>query len=131
MKSKKNNNSKSKPKSNKLVIKLTNYLNKKKNKDLCCEEDYNREEIILEIFTLYNNDLDAIDNDIVKFIGYKIDLVKEKDIEGIKLWDYISNYISTKKSINKQKIEKLMLKLPLYYLLSFLGNAYMFNKNNK
>ena len=34
MKSKKNNNSKSKskPKSNKLVIKLTNYLNKKKIK---------------------------------------------------------------------------------------------------
>ena len=101
-----------------------------KKQDICCEENFERNEIIKQIFDLYkkkdkNEYLDWIDNDLVVFIGYKTDLIKNKDYRGATLWEELNKRMKSK---NKQqqiiKIKKLMSELPLYYLLSFLGVAY-------
>jgi hypothetical protein len=67
---------------------LRNKINKYifKN-DICCEDDIDRKIAIQDIFTLYSEIADFmyekdeylsyIDNDLVKFIGYKIDLEKK------------------------------------------------------
>jgi hypothetical protein len=67
--------------------------------------------------------LNYINNDLVKFIGYKVDLKKNKDIEGVKLWNEINKRMYENKLINEQKIEMLLHDVPLYFLLSFLGYA--------
>jgi hypothetical protein len=106
----------------------------KKNNDFCCEKDIDRKKVIAEIFEKYKRIksksieqdpyLAFIDNDLVIFIGYRIDLVKNKDVEGLKLWSEISkNTYDKDPAIQKMKIEKLLYSLPLYYLLAFLGFA--------
>jgi hypothetical protein len=82
---------------------------------------------------MYEKDeyLSYIDNDLVKFIGYKIDLEKKNDNEGIRLWNKISSKISVNKNPNKEKITEFLNEVPLYYLLSFLGYAYYKYKRNK
>ena len=67
--------------------------------------------------------LNYINNDLVKFIGYKVDLKKNKDIEGVKLWNEIDKRMYENKLINEQKIEMLLHDVLLYFLLSFLGYA--------
>jgi hypothetical protein len=105
-----------------------------KKKDFCCEEDIDRKKVIAEIFEKYKRIksksfeegpyLDFIDNDLVIFIGYRVDLMKNNDVEGLKLWSEISKNIYDKDPANqKMKIEKLLYSLPLYYLLAFLGFA--------
>ena len=122
---------------------LRNKINKYvcKKKDICCEDDIDRKLAIQDIFTLYSEIADFmyekdeylsyIDNDLVKFIGYKIDLEKTNDNEGIRLWNKISNKITLNKTPNKEKIIELLNSVPLYYLLSFLGAAYYKYKRNK
>lgn len=104
--------------------KINKYICKK---DICCEEDVDRKMAIDHIFILYTeiasfmNEQDEylsyINNDLVKFIGYKVDLKKDK--EGLKLWNEIDRNTSS-----KEKIIEFLNKVPLYYLLSFLGYAY-------
>jgi hypothetical protein len=67
--------------------------------------------------------LNYINNDIVKFIGYLVDLKKNKDSEGIKLWNEIDKKMYQNKNVNEKKIENLLQDVPLYFLLSFLGYA--------
>ena len=108
---------------------ITKYILKRG--DICCEEDFNRKKVINEIFKLYNNNLDDINNDIFQFIGYFIDLKKENDKTGMALWKEINSlmpYIKNKKQ-DKANIISLLKDMPLFYLLSFLGMAY-YNKNN-
>lgn len=122
-----------------LKDKINKYICKKK--DICCEDDINRKEAIEDIFTLYSEIaeymyekdeyLSYINNDLIKFIGYKIDLVKINDHEGIKLWNKINNKMLMNKQLDKTKIIKLLYEVPLYYLLSFLGYAYYKYKRNK
>jgi superfamily I DNA and RNA helicase len=121
---------------------LRNKINKYifKKKDICCEDDIDRNLAIQDIFTLYSKIagfmyekdeyLSYIDNDIVKFINYKINLNKENDKEGISLWKEISSKITLYKTPNKKKIIELLNTVPLYYLLSFLGFAYYRYKRN-
>jgi hypothetical protein len=121
---------------------LRNKINKYifKN-DICCEDDIDRKLAIQDIFTLYSEIADFmyekdeylsyIDNDLVKFIGYKIDLEKKNDNEGIRLWNKINSKITLNKISNKEKIIELLNQVPLYYLLSFLGYAYYKYKRNK
>ena len=82
---------------------------------------------------MYEKDeyLSYIDNDLVKFIGYKIDLEKQNDTAGIKIWNKINSKITLNKTPNKEKIIELLNNVPLYYLLSFLGYAYYKHKRNK
>ena len=128
MKSKKNTQQKKKV--SQLSRKITDYISKKEIKDICCEEDYDRNKIIAELFKLYDDDLDTIDNDIIKFIGYKMELDKTNDKVGVKLWELIEKSISTNNKSSKNKIVKILHDLPLYYILAFLGHAHMVTLTN-
>lgn len=116
---------------NKMTRKIRNYIFKKK--DICCEEEYDREQLIASIFSIYESHfqtdyLDMVDNDIVSFIGYRITLQKKKDKEGLQVWDLISNYTrELQKDKLKQQLKKLLMSVPLFYLLAFLGHAYTYN----
>ena len=119
---------KSRKKSNSLKTKISNYILKKG--DICCEEDYEMDKVIEEIFKLYknidSNYLDAINNDIVVFIGYFIDLKKNNDKEGMNLWLELESRMPklNNKKKDEKNIKKLLNSIPLFYLLSFLGMAY-------
>jgi len=103
---------------------ITNYILKKG--DICCEKDFNRTKVINEIFKVYNNDLDSINNDVYIFIGYFADLSKARDKVGIELHKELDKLMPNIKNKDKDKINiTLVLKdMPLFYLLSFLGMAH-------
>ena len=118
-------------KSKTLKNSIHNYISKKQ--DICCENNINRKIVFQIIVKKYkqickNMDepdeyLSYINNDLLLFIGYYVDLEKNKDIEGMKLWNKINKKTYEHKNINEQKIEKLLQDAPLYFLLSFLGYA--------
>jgi hypothetical protein len=126
-------------KRNKTSKKIHKYISKKQ--DICCERDVDRKVVIQQIFEKYMNIskimnepdeyLNNINNDLVKFIGYKVDLEKNKDFEGIKLWNEMDKIMFQNKKVNKQKIELLLQDVPLYFLLSFLGYASYSEKISK
>jgi hypothetical protein len=119
-----------------LKNKIHKYISKKE--DICCENDVGRKQIIQLIFKKYKiictnmepagepmnyEYLNYINNDLVKFIGYKVDLKKNKDSEGIKLWNQLDKLMYENKTVSEEKIERLLNEVPLYFLLSFLGYA--------
>jgi len=114
-----------------LKNKIHNYISKKQ--DICCEQDVNRKLITQQIVDKYksicknmnepNEYLNYINNDMVKLIGYYVDFKKNKDKEGIKLWNELDKRMFKKDTVNQQKIEELLHEVPLYFLLSFLGYA--------
>jgi hypothetical protein len=118
---------------------ITKYVCKKQ--DICCEENIDRTIAINQIFDLYteiaefffekDEYLSYLSNDIVGFIGYKIDLKKNKDYEGVKLWNLINQKTYKNTTIDKEEITKLLNEAPLYILLSFLGYAYYKYKSSK
>ena len=116
IKSKKNNKNMKKE--------ISNYILKKG--DICCEEDFERDKVIEQIFNLYQNNLDSINNDMMIFIGYFIDLQKTKDKRGMELWNYLDGQMPPTKNTKKDEknIKTLLKSLPLFYLLSFLGMAH-------
>jgi len=122
-----------------LKNKINSYICKKK--DICCEEDIDRKLAIDDIFTLYveiaefmyekDEYLSYINNDLIKFIGYKINLEDANDKEGIQLCNKLDHKMFKNKKINKMKIIEVLHEVPLYYLLSFLGYAhYKYKRNN-
>jgi len=114
-----------------LKNKIHNYISKKQ--DICCEQDVNRKLITQQIVDKYKSIcknmnqpdeyLNYINNDMVKLIGYYVDFKKNKDKEGIKLWNKLDKRMFEKDTVNQQKIEELLQEVPLYFLLSFLGYA--------
>ena len=122
-----------------LKNKINKYICKKK--DICCEDDIDRKLAIQNIFMLYreiaefmyekDEYLSYINNDLIKFIGYKIDLENKNDIEGVSLWNELDRKMFVNKKLDETKIIELLNELPLYYLLSFLGYAYYIYKINK
>jgi hypothetical protein len=77
-----------------LKNRINNYILNKG--DICCEKYINKNKVIDLIFHNYmvaykirDNDgdkdeyLDGIDNDLVKFIGFKVDLENKNDKEGL------------------------------------------------
>lgn len=108
-----------------LKQKLHNYISKKQ--DICCEEDVDRSLIIEQIINKYKkisgyiNEpgeyLNYINNDLVKFIGYKVDL------KDSRLWNELDKKMYKNKKVNEKKIEALLKDIPLYLLLAFLGFA--------
>ena len=114
-----------------LKNKIHHYISKKQ--DICCENDIDRKIVVEQIIEKYKNIcknmnepdeyLNYVNNDIVKFIGYKVDLKKNKDNEGVKLWNEIDKRMYENKNVNEKKVEKLLQDVPLYFLLSFLGYA--------
>ena len=76
--------------------------------------------------------IDSVDNDFVKFIGYRIDLEKEKDRKGVKLFDALMKYtVHPKEPKSDEKKLRHCLKncIPSYYLLAFLGSTYHLEKD--
>jgi hypothetical protein len=107
-----------------------------KKKDIFCEKDIDREIVINKIFEKYKQIaenfhekelyLDYINNDILTFIGYFIEL--KKNTEGSKLWIDLDKRMykdnnPTTKILDENNIKLLLYELPLYYVLSFLGYA--------
>ena len=70
-------------------------------------------------YTNPNEYLNFITNDLVVFIGYKVDLVKN-DKNGAALWDELDKEINGK---NLEVIKKALNELPLSFLLAFLGSS--------
>jgi hypothetical protein len=122
-----------------LKNKISKYICKKK--DICCEDDIDRNLVIQDIFTLYHEIsefmyekdeyLSYINNDLITFIGYKINLENKNDNEGVRLWNEINGKMYINKKLDKTKIIEILHEVPLYYLLSFLGYAYYRYKRNK
>ena len=114
-----------------LKNKIHKYISKKQ--DICCENDIDRKFAIQQIIEKYKiicknmNEpteyLNYINNDLVKFIGYLVDLKKNKDNDGVKLWNEIDKKMYKNKLVNEKRIEFLLQDVPLYFLLSFLGYA--------
>jgi hypothetical protein len=114
-----------------LKNKIHKYISKKQ--DICCENDIDRKTVIQQIIEKYkiicknmnepNEYLNYINNDLVKFIGYHFDLKKNKNKDGLKLWNQIDKKMYENKVVNEKKIEFLLYDVPLYFLLSFLGYA--------
>jgi hypothetical protein len=105
-----------------------------KTKDICCEEDIDRNTAIEQVFTLYNaiasetgdyaakdEYLSFIDNDLTKLLGYRITMEKNNDKEGVKLQNEIDTVIYKTKKIDTTKIKEILHNVPLYYLLSLIG----------
>uniref|UniRef100_A0A6C0HRS5 Uncharacterized protein n=1 Tax=viral metagenome TaxID=1070528 RepID=A0A6C0HRS5_9ZZZZ len=102
-------------------------------KDICCEENVNRDviiELIIEnykkIADFYNYEnkeeyLNFIDNDLVGFIGYKVDLDKTDPV-GKNLWDDVSIELGDKQ-VELIKVKNVLKEVPLSFLLAFLGYA--------
>ncbi len=119
-----------------LKKKLTKYFCETKDKDICCESNYNREQIVEEIMTMYkkmfigyaDEYLEWIDNDILFFVGIRVDLEKEKNVEGVKMWKYIASKTKKTSEVNTRT---LLTQLPLYYLLAFMGTTYLKFKSYK
>ena len=115
-----------------LKYKINDYILKKS--DICCEEDLDRPVVIEKIFKNYekvaeffgekDDYLSYIANDIPKFIGYKIDLQKDRDNKGVRLYNMLYNSTWKNKEANKDKIIDILNKVPLYFLLSLLGYSY-------
>ena len=109
-----------------LKKRIHKYISNKQ--DICCEMDIKRNLAIQQIFDKYkkmdNTEyLNMINNDLIKFIGYYVDLEKAKDREGMRLWRELDKRMFEKKEVNEKKVEQLLQDVPLYFLLSFLGYA--------
>jgi hypothetical protein len=116
---------------------MTNYLLKKG--DVCCEKDMDRKLIIQDILAIYEEIadfmfekelyLDYVQNDLLVFIGYRMELEKGNR-EGARIWDGLARMTLTNNVPDKQKLVKILHNVPLYYLLAFLGYATYKNRRN-
>jgi hypothetical protein len=118
-------------KTNKTLKKrIHTYIAKKGN--VCCEDDLNRDIIIEQIFDVYlkiatfysekEYYLSFVTNDLVKFIGYLVQLKNMNDKEGIKTWKYLSKLTkNVDEKGGKEKLINVLKSIPLYILLSLLG----------
>ena len=115
-----------------MKTKIHNYISIKG--DLGCGEDIDKSIVIVQIVEKYKNIatkmeesaeyLNYINNDLVKFIGYRCDLKENGDIEGVELWDEIDEMLNDNGVVSQQvRVEKLLMEVPIYFLLSFLGYA--------
>ena len=107
-----------------LKKRIHKYISKKT--DICCEADIDRSIAIDQLFEKYkkvggSEYLNNINNDVVKFIGYYVDLKKNKDKEGMRLWNTIDQHSFDNGVVTEEKMVVLLNEVPLYFLLSFLG----------
>jgi hypothetical protein len=109
-----------------LKKRIHKYISNKQ--DICCETNIERNLVIQQIFDKYkkfgNTEyLDYVNNDLIGFIGYYVDLEKTKDKEGMRLWRELDKRMFENKDVNEKKVVLLLNDVPLYFLLSFLGYA--------
>jgi len=111
-------------------------------KDICCEGEIKRPyiiELIIEnykkINILYREPseeyLNYINNDLLGFIGYKVDLDKN-DKEGAKLWLELDKEMMNNNKVEEWKVRALLKDVPLIFLMAFLGySTYRLNELQK
>lgn len=115
-----------------LKNKIHKYISKKK--DICCEDIIDRNIIIDQVIDKYkkygkkmkepsSEYINWINNDILIFIGFKTEMEKKKDKEGIQLYEILDKNMYNKNNLDINNIKKLLNDMPLYFLLSFLGYA--------
>lgn len=114
-----------------MKTKIHAYISKKG--DLGCVEDIDKIIVIGQIVEKYKNIaskmdesaeyLNHINNDLGKFIGYKCNLIKNGDNEGVQLWEELDEIVYENGVVSQDKVEKLLLEVTMYFLLSFLGYA--------
>lgn len=114
-----------------LKNKIHKYICKKK--DICCDKNIDKKIIIDQIVEKYkklckkmkepNEYLNWINNDILLFIGFQFEMEKKKDTEGINLTHQLDQSMYHHDKVNLDKITQLLMDVPLYFLLSFLGYA--------
>jgi hypothetical protein len=115
-------------------ITLKHKINKQifKNGDICCESNVKRPIIVDLIFNNYmdvdkirgsykDEYLDWIHNDLLFFIGPTVDLMKNNDKYGLYLSKLLEKMTLKNNKTDRELIAKLLMELPLYYLLAFLG----------
>lgn len=100
-----------------------------KQKDICCENDVDRKQAIEQLYSLYTEMsekeyLSDLYTDFGKFIGYKEELQRKRDNQGLSLLTQLEKDTHVNGMIDKDAVSKALLEVPLYYLLSFLGYAY-------
>jgi hypothetical protein len=115
-----------------LKRRLVKYLCKQK--DICCEADYDRAVVIQQIIDLYKTScakqgepeeyLNWINNDLLIMIGYESDMKKNNNTRGVRLWRKMNKRMMTDGKVDNDKVVSLMENIPLYFLLAFLGTAY-------
>jgi hypothetical protein len=113
-----------------LKTKIQNYFS---THELSCEDDVDRTLAIKQSFELYkkiSQDMEEpeeylshMNNDLVKLIGYKIDLVEKKDLEGITLWNEVDQRMYKNDELSEEKIVEFLKEVPISFLISFLGYA--------
>ena len=115
-----------------LKSRVHNYISKKQ--DICCESDIDRAIVIQQLINKYKRItaffgepekeyLGHINNDLLVLIGYKVDLEKARDNEGVQLWNGLDKRMFVHKKLNEAKTIELLKEMPLYFLMSFLGYA--------
>jgi hypothetical protein len=119
-----------------LKNRINNYIFKKG--DICCEKYINKKIVIGLIFNNYmvtyklrdgykDEYLDWINNDLLKFLGFQVEMNKE----GLELNEIIDKKMLKNNKPNKELITKVLMELPLYYLLAFLGYSSYEKYNEK
>jgi hypothetical protein len=67
--------------------------------------------------------LSYINNDLLIFVGYFVDLKKKNDIEGQQLWKEMDKKMYENNELSEEKIIAVLKMVPLYFLMAFLGYA--------
>ena len=67
--------------------------------------------------------LNSMNNDLVKLIGYRIDLENKKDQYGLTLWDELDQRMYVENVVSEKKIIEVLEEVPMFFLMSFLGYA--------
>jgi hypothetical protein len=90
---------------------IHHYISRKQ--DICCEDDIDRPVVIQQLIDKYKSIskemaepdeyLSYMDNDLVKMIGYKVDLMKDKNKEGAQLWNSLNKRVVENKIVIEKK----------------------------
>ena len=115
-----------------LKARVHRYISTKQ--DICCESDIDRTIVIQQLINKYKRItaffgepekeyLGYINNDMLTMIGYKIDLEKAHDNEGLQAWKRLNKRMYVNHKLNETKTIELLKEMPLYFLMSFLGYA--------
>lgn len=115
-----------------ILKKITTVICNKKVKDICCENQYDRDKIIDLIIIIYKDYfpedvyLEWIHNDLFLFTGDSEKFKIDKNLDKLEIEEFLDKKLI---GANETMYRNIMNELPLYYLLSFLGRSYYHQKN--
>jgi hypothetical protein len=111
------------------------YLTQSKRQDLCCETHIKRKDLITKIIDCYkkryadSNDYENwLSNDITLLVGVYNQMMQEGDNEGLSLTQEMEQRMQLNGKNDIKRIKRLLMELPLYFLLSLLGYAHYSNE---